>query len=51
MLEERKEIIRIFLQKMAESGYDVSTREEVIKAATRKHHRDLEAADDQGRNI
>ena len=36
-LEGRKEVVRIFLQKMADSGYDVSTREEVIKAACTKY--------------
>ena len=50
-LEEKVNIGRRFLQKMIDSGYDRSIREEIIKAAIRKHHRDLQTAKNQGRLI
>ena len=49
--EEKLSIIKKFLQKMTDSGYDRKTREEVIKSALRKHHRQLMTADREGRSI
>ena len=39
-LGEKKEVIRRFLNKIMDSGYDLSTREEVIKSVTKKRPRD-----------
>ena len=50
-LEEKVNIGTRFLQKVIDSGYYRSIREEIIKAAIRKHHRDLQAAKNQGRLI
>ena len=49
--EERKDVVRKFLQKMVNSGYDKQIREKVIKSAVRKHHRDMNIARKEGRSI
>ena len=46
---ERKDVFEIVLQKMTDSGYDQSTREDVVKSAVRMHHQDLRSASDQRR--
>ena len=48
---ELLEIIEKFLQKMSDSGYDPKTREEVVRSAVRKHHRDLQTARNLGGSI
>ena len=44
-------IVRTFLQKMADSGYDPGTRSEVVRLAVRKHYRDLHTAKKEGSSI
>jgi len=49
--QERLEIIGKFLQKMADSDYDSSTRGEVVKSAVRKYFREVNAAMKGGTSI
>ena len=50
-LMETMEIMKKFLQKLADSDYDISTREEIIKAGIRKFYQDLARARREGRSI
>ena len=38
-MEEKKEVVKIFAQEMADCQYDANTREEVIKSGIREHYR------------
>ena len=49
--QEKRDTFRAFLQKISDSGYNLSTRKEVVKSAVRKHHQDLQTESDQGRPI
>ena len=48
---EKIEVVKKFLQKMCDSGYDKNTRGEVVKSAVRKHHRQLKEAKSNSTSI
>ena len=43
--------LRSFSQKLADSGYDAASRQEILRSGIRKHYRDLAKATKEGSSI
>ena len=47
--EDVLDVLKRYIQKLVDSDYDTSTREEILKAGFRKYYRDVARAHGEGR--